>query len=157
MSMPETNHRPVPTLVVRGIVFVCMTIVIALALLAISNYPTQWRAQVDAERYRALEVIAQALQYRALDYDGILQLPDSPRMISTTDACTFYCPMLGAEIPCMNAQTLLVPGYMHKIPRDPFISSDHESGYYLSATDTGFVVGACNVFFNGPLIVEQAL
>jgi len=141
---------------IRFIVVGYAIVVLTLILLAASNYPVQWRAQVDAERMRNLEVYAQALKYYQNDHDAPLNVvPESMHIISNDSSCMHSCSTVGAVLPCFNLQESLVPGYLRELPQDPLYSSSDLSGYYIQQSKDGFILGACNAFF-GEELVQKA-
>lgn len=123
-------------------------IVLVLILLSLSNYPVQWRRQVDAERLRYLGVFSQALEYYYFDHERVLpELPDRPSIISNSAQCKFLCRSLDETLPCFNMQDILVPNYMKEILQDPMVTSDSDSGFYLYQRDKEVVIGACNNYY----------
>jgi len=145
-------------LLIKGVVVVFLIIVLTLILLAASNYPVQWRDQVNKERFRNLEVFAQAIEYFKLDHVGELFLiPSDPALISNQTGCIFSCPSLGTDISCFNLQRELVPNYMNKILQDPLLTSDADSGYFISHFDGVLTLGACHKFFKDQIILKRDL
>lgn len=142
------SHRLIKVIVIAyGIVLLTMVI------LAAVNYPTQWRRQTNAERGRYLEVLAQAWKYYYLDHDGIWpEMPDGTYAVSNTSDCQLECPALGQKLSCYNVQRVLVPSYVAQIPRDPFINSNVESGFYISRQGDDFTFGACYTFYKQKVV-----
>ena len=153
------KNKSVPQLVVHIVGIVFAIVVLTLVLLAASNYPVQWRHEVNRERLRYLEVFSQALEYYYLDHDRVLPvLPQEPAVISNTSTCRFSCLALGREVPCFDAAAILVPGYMKEILADPLFSTEHYSGFYLyQDRSTSIVIGACNTFFGESLEIRRSL
>jgi hypothetical protein len=146
--------RPQQTLLLAGYGL----IVLVLILLSASNYPVQWKIQVNHERQRYLAVIAQALRYYAADHDGgVPDLPSELSMIANTQSCSAYCPALSKQIPCYDLAKTLVPGYMKELLQDPLNSSQEESGFYLKYIDKHLTLGACHVFFGQTVTADEAL
>ena len=145
-------------LLIKGVVVVFFIIVLTLILLAASNYPVQWRDQVNKERFRNLEVFAQALEYFKLDHDGeLFPIPTDPALISNQSGCIFSCPSLGDDISCFDLQRELVPNYMSKILQDPLLTSDADSGYFIAYTEGVLTLGACHKFFKDPILLQRKL
>ena len=141
----------------RGVFFCFGVIVLTLILLSISNYPVQWRVQVDAERRRSTEVLAQAIRYYYLDHDQTLfGIPTSTHMIANTDSCgAAVCARFNTPLPCFDLQQYLVPNYIHALEQDVAAGSSHVTGYYISRENGGVTIGACNSFFKlDPLSVD---
>ncbi len=134
------------------------SIIVVLVLLSISNYPVQWREQVNHERQRYLDVIAQALQYYASDHGGTLPaLPSQPSMIANTNECKAYCPALSKDIPCVDLAKTLVPGYMKEMLLDPLSNSTTESRMYVQQSGDHVMLGACDTFFGQQVTVDKVI
>lgn len=140
------------------IVSVYATGMLVLVLLSASNYPVQWRVQVNHERQRYLEVFAQAISYYSLDHEGaVFAIPEEPAMISNTDQCSYDCPALKKAIPCYNLSRELVPSYMSRLYQDPFLTSESDTGFYVYSRDGNLTLGACHQFFKDPISVSRKL
>lgn len=140
---------------VRILVAVYAVGVLVLLLLSASNYPVQWREQVNRERERYLAVIAQALEYYVADHAGEFPaIPSTPSMIANVSQCQASCPALSQDIPCYDLSGLLVPGYMHEMLLDPLSTSERDSGFYIQAEGRGVTIGACHAFFGERLQVH---
>jgi len=141
----NTKKRPRSVQVLFVVYGVSMLVLI---LLAASNYPVQWRSQVNHERQRYVEVIAQALRYYAMDHGGQLpDLPGEPAMIANTNDCEASCPALSKQLSCFNLTQVLVPSYMKEMLEDPLNTSEKESGFYITSSTVGVLIGSCNTFF----------
>ncbi|MBI4090576.1 MAG: hypothetical protein HY422_00980 [Candidatus Komeilibacteria bacterium] len=151
----KNKKRPV---YVWCIVAVYATGMLVLILLSASNYPVQWRAQVNHERQRYLEVFDQAISYYSLDHAGVIfPLPDSPAMISNTDQCSYACPALKIAIPCYDLSRELVPSYMSRLYQDPLLTSESDTGFYVYSRDGILNLGACHHFFKDPIGISRKL
>ncbi len=140
--------KQVRTWQAQGLLAAYGVIILVLILLAASNYPVQWRVQVNHERQRYIEVIAQAMQYYVADHSGKLPpLPTSVALIANTDACSAYCPALSKQLSCYNLTKTLVPGYMQQMLQDPLSTSDQQSGFYLDPIGPHILIGACDTYF----------
>ncbi|OGY90704.1 MAG: hypothetical protein A3B31_02570 [Candidatus Komeilibacteria bacterium RIFCSPLOWO2_01_FULL_53_11] len=139
-------------------VAVLATVLLTMLLLAAANYPVQWRTELNAERRRYLEVIAQAVEYYALDR-GVLDLdiPSEPAMIANRSECAVRCPALDRDLPCYNLEAALVPGYLRQLPQEPLEPSDYSTGFYIVRDGAGITLGACHVFFNKDITVHPAI
>ena len=145
----KNNSRPFH---IKLIVGVYATGMLTLILLAASNYRVQWRDQVNHERLRYLEVFAQAITYYRLDHGGdLFPMPAETSIISNTDQCSYACPSLGTSLPCYNITEHLVPSYMKRILQDPMLTSDSDTGFYITEDDGQVTLGACHHFFNKPI------
>ncbi|OGY89656.1 MAG: hypothetical protein A3B30_02535 [Candidatus Komeilibacteria bacterium RIFCSPLOWO2_01_FULL_52_15] len=143
------TDKKLSTRTVRVILAGYAVIALTLLLLSIANYPVQWRKEANNERRRYLSVYAQAIEYAALDHDGALfPLPAEPAVIANIDSCTFYCTALQRTIPCINLEKDLVPDYMSKMLRDPFLDSMTTTGFYVSRMGSRLTLGSCAAFFN---------
>lgn len=138
------------------IVTVYATGMLVLVLLSASNYPVQWRVQINHERQRYLEVFHQAILYYSLDHVGtVFPLPESPAMISNTDQCSYACPALRKTIPCYDLSKQLVPSYMSRLYQDPFLTSESNTGFYLYSRDGSLTLGACHHFFRDQISITR--
>lgn len=155
----RTGNTKVPDWLVRFIVVMYVLVILILVLMAASNYPIQWRLQVNKERLRYAEVIAQALEYYMRDHHGELPAAFSfqPFLISNTDTCSALCPRIKRELPCYNLQRDLVPGYLEELPQDPLINSAINSGFYVFQLEHSFTVGACYTYFNETIHVTKQI
>ena len=139
-------------------VAVLATGLLAMLLLAAANYPVQWRTELNEERRRYLEVIAQAIEYYALDRGELdLDIPSESAMIANRSECAASCPALDRELPCYNLEAALVPGYIRQLPQEPLEPSDYSTGFYIVREGLGITLGACHVFFNEEITVHPAI
>lgn len=156
--MAHKSEKLVPIFLVRLLVVLFAIVVLTMILLSASNYPVQWKEQINNERMRYLEVYSQALEYRYLDYDNVMpSLPETEHMISNIDSCSMDCPALGRIIECYNMLPVLVPGYMRELLRDPIAESETSSGFYIKGHDSGFTVGSCFAYFGEDISIEKSL
>lgn len=151
----KNNKRPI---FVWCIVSVYATGMLVLVLLSASNYPVQWRVQINHERQRYLEVFDQAISYYSLDHEGVIfALPDSPAMISNIDTCSYECPALKKAIPCYDLSRELVPSYMSRLYQDPLLTSASDTGFYIYSSGGNLTLGACHHFFKNQISISRKL
>jgi len=156
--MENKEEKLVPIYIVRTLVFLFAIVVLTMILLSASNYPVQWKQQINYERMRYLEVYVQALEYRYLDYNKVMPpLPETEKLIANDDSCSVYCPALGRSVDCFNMTSVLVPGYMRELLRDPIVESKHSSGFYIMQNENGFKVGSCFTYFGEDISIEKEL
>lgn len=157
-TMKISEHAQ--TILIKVIVAVYATGIVVMIILAATNYPVQWRVQVNKERMRYLEVYAQAIEYNYLDHDKVMpDIPNEPVMISNTTECQpIFCPALNRNLSCFDAQSLLIPSYMKELLQDPLQTSDRYSGFYFYRSgDRSYALGSCESFFGQQISIEKSL
>ncbi|MEK7583883.1 MAG: hypothetical protein AAB490_01450 [Patescibacteria group bacterium] len=146
------------TILVVCAVAVLATGLLTMLLLAAANYPVQWRTELNAERRRYLEVIAQAVEYYVLDREELdLDIPSEPAMIANRSECAVRCPALDRDLPCYNLEAPLVPGYVRELPQEPLKPSDYSTGFYIVRDVSGITLGACYTFYGEDVTVHLAV